>query len=229
MAAFLAGVEAGYPLELDVHLLADGTVAVFHDDDLVRMTGVAGAVVACTRERLASLRLQGTSEVIPTFAAVLEAVAGRVPLLVELKRSSQPAGTLEAAVWAQLRTYRGPVAMQSFDPGALAWFRRHAPGIARGQLASNFRDTDLPGWQKVLLRNLAFTPWTRPHFVGYALQSLPHRAPNLLRQWGLPLLAWTIRAQEEYDRALSFADNVIFERIRPPLPAPRGAGDPPGT
>src|SRR5690606_14513195 len=183
------------------------------------MTGTPGAIAACTRERLGTLRLRDTDETIPTLAAVLAAVAGRVPLLVEIKPSPRGARAVAAAVREALRPYRGPVAIQSFDPGVLWWFRRHAPEIARGQLASDFRGSDLPRWQAMLLRRMAFTPWTRPDFVGYALGSLPYWAPSLLRRCGRPLLAWTIRSQADYVRALSLADNVIFEHIRPPLPA----------
>lgn len=216
LLACAVGAEAGYALELDLHALADDTVVVFHDDGLERMTGVRRPLVSCTREEIAGVRLLGTAESIPTLPEVLALVAGRVPLLLELK-GTQPVGLLERAMWKVLAGYAGAFAVQSFDPRSLMWWRAHAPGVLRGQLASGFRRADLPWYQKAVLRRLAMHPWARPHFIGYELASLPYWAPELARRAGLPVLAWTVRSRQQYTRALKFADNVIFEHIRPPV------------
>lgn len=216
LAACVAGVEAGVALELDLHKLEDGTVVVFHDDDLARMTGVAGSIAARTASSLAPLRLRETQEPIPRLSEVLEQVAGSVPLLLELK-GSRPVGQLDDAVARLLVGYRGPVAVQSFHPQSLRWWCQHHPTVLRGQLASSFRRVDIPAYQKILLRRLVFNPWTRPDFVSYELDGLPHWAPSLARRGGLPLLVWTVRSRTALRRALELGDNVIFEHIRPRL------------
>jgi glycerophosphoryl diester phosphodiesterase len=213
-AAFEAAAQAGFPIELDVHLTADGAAVVFHDEDLLRMTGRAGRVADATLAELRALPLLGTAERIPSLDDVLARVHGRVPLLVELKARA-PYGPLEQAVRDALRRHPGAHAVQSFDPWSLVWLRRHAPELPRGMLSCDFADEDLPAHQKVLLRNLVLAPHVRPSFIGYDLHALPHWAPMRLRALGLPLLAWTVRSAEDLVRARALVDNVIFEHVRP--------------
>jgi glycerophosphoryl diester phosphodiesterase len=214
LSAFEAAAQAGYPIELDVHATRDGRVVVFHDDDLERMTGVSGRVAGRTLAEIAELRLHGTAERIPSLDEVLHAIGGRVPILVDLKNEGRP-GRLEHAVAHAVRGYSGQIAIQSFNPLTLAWFRLAAPAIARGLLACDFVDTSLPRYKKFLLRRLLLAPLSGPHYIGYDLHSLPHWAPRLARHLGVPLLAWTIRTDDELRRATELADNVIFERVRP--------------
>ena len=141
LPAFRAAAEAGYAVEMDVHLTADDQLVVFHDDTLERMCGVQGVIDDFTLAELRALRLGKTECVIPTFAEALEALGGRVPLLLEVKRGHDNrrlcALTLEA-----LRTYTGPYCVESFDPTIVAWFRRNAPDILRGQLSQPPHERD---------------------------------------------------------------------------------------
>jgi len=205
---------AGYPLELDVHLSSDGAVVVFHDDDLQRMTGVSGPIGEFPWAELRGLELADSDQMIPRLEDVLDLVDGRVPLLVEIKNRG-PVGRLEDAVQSVLGSYDGPWAVQSFNPFTLAWFRKNAPHAIRGQLSTDFWGTQLAVYKKVLLRRLALHPLAQPSFVGYDLRCLPFWATSWLRNRGIPLLAWTIRSDDECIRARSVADNIIFEHIRP--------------
>ena len=85
LAAFAAAADAGYGMELDVQLSKDGEVVVFHDDTLDRVTGVAGRVDAFDWAELKEMPLCGTGHHMPLFTEVLATVAGRTPLIVELK------------------------------------------------------------------------------------------------------------------------------------------------
>lgn len=214
LAAFAAGMAHGYPLELDVHMLRDGTVVVFHDRELGRMTGTPGSLLERSWDEIRGLRLGASDQPIPTLASVLELVDGRVPLLVELKNTGA-VGAPEAALWQVLGRYRGDYAVQSFNPLSLAWFRKHAPHVIRGQLATDFRGSDLAFYKRVLLRRLALAPLVSPDFIAYELRCLPYWIPSALRRLGLPLLAWTIRSVDDHARATAVADNFIFEGIRP--------------
>ncbi len=88
MAAFRAAIAAGYGIECDIQRASDGTALVFHDDDLPRLTGAEGLVSALGIDALSQLRIMGSAEPIPTLAELLDEVAGRVPLLIEIKDQS---------------------------------------------------------------------------------------------------------------------------------------------
>ena len=136
LAAFTAAVDAGYGIELDVQLSADGEVMVFHDASLERMTGVKGKLCEKTLAELRELRLDGTEHGIPTFREVLEAVDGKVPLLVELTGESADTSVCEA-VDEILREYSGAYLIESFNPLLLRWYKKNHPNVLRGQLTTN--------------------------------------------------------------------------------------------
>lgn len=214
LAAFEAAAAAGHPIELDVHLTADGEAVVFHDDTLVRMTGRPGTVAALTLAELGALRLRGTNELIPSLAQVMQRVAHRVPVLVELKSSGR-VGPLERAVAHVLARFPGEHAVQSFDPWSMLWMRRHAPHLPRGMLSGDMRSEGLPLHEALAVEHLLLAPAVLPDFIGYELRALPHWAPSMWRRLGRPLLAWTIRDDAALRRARGLVDNVIFEGVTP--------------
>ncbi len=216
MRAFFAAAERGYAIELDVRLSADDEVIVFHDATTDRCTGTSGRVDRMSLAQLRELRLLGTDERIPTLAEVLERIAGRVPLLIEIKREKKGAPPFEDRVWSQLRNYAGEYAVQSFHPACVGWFRKHAPSVTAGLLSASYQESDLPGWQRFVLRNLLLAPALRPSFIAYEINSLPCLPVTLAREvLRVPILAWTIRTEEELRRARKHADNVIFENVDP--------------
>lgn len=229
LPAFAAAISAGYAIELDVRLSRDGAPIVFHDETLARMTGTSSAVHDGTAEELNKINLVGSSETIPTLAQVLAHVKARVPLLVEVKAPTRHVGTLEMAVALLLRDYRGPYAVQSFNPLCIGWFRDHAPEICRGLLSTNFGDKPVmntakfaPGFvptgaERFALRHLLTIPFVRPDFIGYDVDALPALAPWITKHLGLPLLAWTVRSERQREIGAAHADNVIFEGYRPAL------------
>ena len=214
MAAFDRAVAAGLPIELDVHLSRDGEIVVFHDDTLDRLTGQSGPVSERDWSELRTMTVAGTDERIPSLPEVFDRVAGRVPIVVEIKNRGR-AGPLELAVASLLRSARGRFTVQSFNPWTLLWFRQHAPEHPRGLLSTDFTDETLPPHEKLLLQHLVPALFVRPAYIGYDLRCLPHWAPSMARAFGLPLLAWTIRSEAELARAREVADNVIFESIDP--------------
>ena len=214
LAAFEAATAAGYPIELDVRCSADGRAVVFHDPTLERMTGQPGTVATTPLAELTTLRLGTSAQTIPSLDEVLAQVAGRVPVLIELKPADR-VGPLEQAVCDVLAGQPGDYAVQSFDPFSMIHMRQIAPDVPRGLLSGDMRDEPMPLHHKLALRNLALAPRARPHFIGYELWSLPYWAPSLLRRRGLPVLAWTARDQAGLTRARLVADNVIFEHVRP--------------
>lgn len=221
LPAFAAAADAGFGIELDVHRSADGELVVVHDRELVRLTGADLRVDLTPWPRLRGLRLEGTDQPMPRLGDVLDLIAGRVPVMVEVKNLERRVGPLEAAVDDLLAGYDGPVCVASFNPATVAWFGANRPTLMRGQTAGPFRDIPLPGWARFALSRMLGNARTRPHFLSYDLAGLPDRVVDLWRR-GRPLLTWTVRSPEDLVKARAVADNFIFEHVAVSPPASSG-------
>ena len=207
IAAFAAGAAAGYALECDVHLSADNVPMVFHDDDLERLTGRAGPLAALSASDLGRLPVEGSSETIPAFDKLLDLVAGRVPLLVEIKPGIRQSDLVEALV-SRLRAYAGPVALMSFDASIVAAAKRADPDRACGLTAE--------GRLVEGLRHFATARRLGADFMSYAVDDLPTAGPILARRLlGIPLLCWTVRYPAQMETARRWTDQITFEGFRP--------------
>lgn len=217
LPAFWAAARAGYPAELDVRLLADGEVVVFHDQNLDRLTDESGPIAARTSGDLRGVTLSGagTDEArIPLLRDVLDLVAGSTPLLIEVKNEGD-VGMLEDAVAALLATYRGAYAVQSFHPGTVKYWRKHAADTPRGLLSGDFRDEKVDEKTRQSLRNMESIDECEPDFIGYDIRLLPNDIVTRQRATGRRVLGWTARALPEAESALIHCDNVIFEGFDP--------------
>lgn len=212
LRAFERACRAGVGIELDVRLSADGAVVVFHDDTLKRMCGRGERVDALTLAQLRACRLPDGSG-IPTLEETLKLVAGRVPLLVEVK-NSRNLSRLCALTLERLRAHPGEYAVESFNPLAVRYFRRHAADVPRGQLVS-LSDGYLGAVLRVgagVLSHLMANFLSRPDFVAYdrRMQDVPAlRAQRALYRTRLAM--WTVRSRAELRRALARGESVIFE------------------
>ncbi len=181
---------------------------MFHDWELDRLTGVSGLVADCSALELAKLPLLGTDQTPPTFAAFLQCVAGRAPILIEIK--SRPGydvipsceGVLEA-----LQDYAGPHAVMSFDPRIPAWFAANSPATCRGLVGT---DSFPNGFEHV---------WHKPDMIEHsradflALDRRDLTAPDL-QAWRAaekPVLSWTIKTKADWRAASPLADALIAE------------------
>ena len=218
MAAFRAALDHGYGIELDVHLLADGNLAVIHDSLLKRTTGADGKITDLTTEELSHYRLGGTEETIPTFADVLNLFAGKAPLIIELKADGNNFKALVDAAVKQLEGYEGPYCMESFDPRVVFVLQRYYPHIIRGQLTEDYFsfDSPLPWALKWALKNQALNFLTKPDFVAYNTKHRNTFINTLVRSfWGIQGVAWTLRTPEEHAAALQEGWIPIFEHYEP--------------
>ena len=212
--AFRAAAEAGYAIETDVHFTKDGQLAVFHDDDLVRMTGDPRTVESCTMSELKALKLKNSNETIPTFAEFLQAANG-APLLIEIKNMKVKGEVIAKALSEALEGYKGEYAIQSFNPFYAHAYKKLHPEILCGVLASAKMSSkgDTLGWRikAHFLSRLKFNFITKPDFVSYNHVGLP--VPAVTRFKGAKL-AWTIRSAEAEHEARKYVDNIIFENYR---------------
>ena len=218
LPAFRRAIQRGWGAELDVHLLKDGTLAVFHDSELRRCTGAEGVIEDLDRTALAALRLEGTEEPVPLFDEVLELFEEKAPLIIELKAHGGNHRALTEAVVRRLDRYKGDFCVESFDPRVLMDLRRLRPRILRGQLSMGFRkgDEGLPGWQSFMLRNLLMNFLTVPDFIAYRYSDRSSPALRRCRRcWGAREASWTLRSKEELLSAESDGAIPIFERFDP--------------
>jgi len=218
LAAFEAALRAGFPFELDVRLLSDGAVVVFHDESLLRLSGVDAPISAQDSRTLRSFRLSGTDHGIPLLADVLDLVGGRVGVLIEIKNFAPP-GALERSVLETIRGYDGPFAVQSFNPFSMAWFAERSPDVVRGHLAGDFAGLAIAGTTGDALRRLEHTGASRPHYIGLDIRCLPFDRIEAERLRGRPIIGWTVWSAAEKDHALRWCDNIIFEGFRPGVPS----------
>lgn len=211
LAAFGKAIEAGFPIEIDVRPIDDGTVVVFHDDKLTRMTDLDGYVCNMTKSDLEKVRLRNSDERIPTFKEVLEFVDGRTPLLIEIKNDST-VGQLERDTLELLSSYKGEYAVQSFNPYSMEFFKKNAPQIPRGQLSCFFDKKDLGFFKRFVLKRLKMNKVSSPDFISYNHANLPNKYVTKTK---LPTLAWTVRSNAEMEKCLPYCDNIIFENFIP--------------
>lgn len=217
LAAFRAAAAHGYGIELDVHRTRDGALVVHHDDSLRRMTGVDKRIAQSALNEVRACHLPN-GEPIPTLDEVLDAVAGRVPLIVEVKVEGANHAALSQAVYERMQPYGGPWCMESFCPRAVGWFRRHAPEVIRGQLA--FDHAGRGKSVRLFLRNLCTASMlqntlSRPDFIAFDAKSvkwhsLPIHLLRLMRPW---FVAWTVRSQADMDQLRGKWDLQIFEQF----------------
>lgn len=210
LKAFKKSIENNVAIELDVQLSKDNEVVVFHDYNLERMTGANKDVNELNYIDILDLKLLNTKEYIPTLKEVLELVDGKVPVLIEVKNEDK-VGVLESEVYNIIKTYKGDMAVQAFNPFVLSWFKKNAPEIARGQLSGSFEDSDLVWYKKFLLKNLLLNFESKPAFISYEIDCLPKSIVKVQRNRNVPILGWTIKSESDIEKANINCDNIIYE------------------
>lgn len=219
MAAFRAALEGGYGIELDIHLLKDGNLAVMHDSLLNRTTGQAGHIEDLTTDELKNYRLEGTEETIPEFMDVLTLFNGKAPLIIELKPENGNHAALAEAACKMLETYKGVFCMESFDPRCMSWLKKNRPDIIRGFLSEDFTRSknDLPEYLRFMLTHCLTNFLCVPDFVAYKFSDRNRTISNklCLSLWKAQGVSWTLRTREDYDTAVSEGLLPIFEGFNP--------------
>lgn len=219
-SAFLAAIDGNYGVECDIQISRDGEAMVHHDDALGRLTEGSARLADMTAAELDAVRFKQTSDHILTLRELCDLVAGRATLVIEIKSRFDGNLRLTRRAVDVLESYAGPVAVMSFDPAVVAALRDMAPGLPRGIVAERHymhpEWKGLPAAQKRSMAHLLHAYHTRPHFMAYQVKDLPAAAPLIARSvFGLPLLTWTVRCEDDRRRAIRWADQMIFEGWRP--------------
>lgn len=215
LAAFAKAVKAGYGIELDLQFSKDKKLVVFHDDNLKRVCGIDKRVDELTYDELKKLSLSNSNEYIPLFSEVLHLVNGTVPLVIELKNGKNNRLLCEVT-YNMLKSYHGEYCIESFQPMIVAWFRKHAPEVLRGQLSapvSEFKG-ELKPYEAFVLSNLLSNAIARPQFVAYHKGHHPFLV-SLCYALGAMKVVWTVRPEDEIKKIESKNDTIIFEFYTP--------------
>ena len=217
MEAFRRARDAGYAIELDVHLTRDGQLAVFHDDDLKRMCGEDKKISQMTFEELSQYRLLESCEKIPLFSQVLSEIDGRVPLLIEIKTDGDVKKTA-AAVDVATKDYKGTFAVQSFNPVAPYFFKKHRREVPRGILSTDYSKgkVNQPFFIAFIMTNLLCNFVVRPDFIAYNHKYADQASFALMRKlYKTECAAWTVRNEKALKKAKKIFSMIIFDSFIP--------------
>ncbi len=227
LIAFRRAADHGFGAELDVHLLRDGSLAVFHDFNLQRMCGADVLIETLTAEELKRYTLLGTEEHIPMLDEVLAIFEGKTPLIIELKVDNNTIATLASgennvaaltnAVMDKLKGWNGTYCIESFHPGVVAHLKKHYPNVIRGQLSENFMKNPkvrfIPAFPMTYLLS---TVLTRPDFIAYAHKDRSCISLKIMRRiYGVHEVGWTIRERDTMAALERDGVTPIFENFIP--------------
>ncbi len=218
MAAFRAALAGGFGIELDIHLMADGNLAVIHDSSLKRTAGADVNIEDLTAGELGRFPLEGTGETVPLLPQVLALYQGKAPLIIELKSAGNNADELCEAACRLLSGYKGAYCLESFDPRCVLWLRRHRPELVRGQLSENFLKSggNFPFLLRLMMTALVTNFLTRPDFVAFRYADRKLFSNTLCRKlWRVQGVSWTLKDQQELDTAVKESCIPIFEGFLP--------------
>ncbi|WP_417671436.1 glycerophosphodiester phosphodiesterase family protein [Roseibium sp.] len=221
-SAVSAAVAHNFAIEVDVQETADGEALVFHDYTLDRLAQGAGPVITMTSGELVRIPMQTGTDNLWLLSDLFDLIAGKVPLVIEIKSRLKPGAQADFVrrVVDQLAAYDGPACIKSFDPDMLSVARAHNPAVLRGIVADAARpEGDFARFTRMdrfILRHMLHIPRTRPHFISYGIRDLPSLAPSLWRKlFGLPVMTWTVRTEDQRHRASIYADQIVFEGFDP--------------
>jgi glycerophosphoryl diester phosphodiesterase len=219
-SAFSAAIAGGYGIETDLQISSDGEAMVHHDDALGRLTEDRGRLAEMAAADIKKVRFQASADRILRLSELCDLVGDRAPLLLELKSHFDNDRRLARRVTDVLAAYAGPAAVMSFDPAMIEVVRWIAPHLTRGIVAerhyAHYEWDRFSGTEKRRMAFLLHTNRTGPHFIAYGVKDLPALAPLIARTlFRLPLLTWTVRNEADRARAARWADQIIFEGIRP--------------
>lgn len=218
--AVQAAIAGNFSIEVDIQLTADGEAMVHHDDELGRLTQGSGPLRGKTAAELKQVTFKNTPEKMMSLGALCALVAGRAPLVIEVKSHFDGDRKLVMRMAEVLSSYRGPAVGMSFDPDQVVALRDFMPGRPRGIVAERYyTEAEWPEAtpaQRSEMAHLRHAFRTRPHFVAYWVNELPAAAPWIARNiFRCALLTWTVRTPEQCSRAAEHADQMIFEGFRP--------------
>ena len=191
--AFTKSVDKNYIIELDIHILKDNTIVVYHDYNLLKLCGVNKVIETLSYAQLFKTKIKN-KYTIPTLEQVMRIVAGKVPILIEVKDMNNNSKFEEGLVKI-LDNYKGEFAIQSMNPFVIDWFNKNRKDYVIGLIIFNELNYNIV---KKYIRKI--------DFISVYKKQLPFKSKLLT-------IGWTIRNKKEYKKYESLCDNLICENI----------------
>ncbi|HFI0065313.1 TPA: glycerophosphodiester phosphodiesterase family protein [Streptococcus suis] len=210
LAAYALAVQKGYGIEFDIRMTKDKELVLIHDPSLLRTSGIDQNIEDCHYQELQKYKLFNSQEGIPRLADILDLVAGKVPLIVEIKSESRDVLEVCQRVTSYLDSYTGAFMVESFNPLVVAYLKKHRPNYIRGQLSG-----DLSGQKGLIyfaIKHLLTNCLTRPDFIAYEHEFQKNPKLNLIRLlFRIPLVVYTVKTPQAYISNKKRFDIQIFE------------------
>src|SRR5262249_52764222 len=124
-----AAIAGRFAIEVDIQLSGDGEAMVHHDEALGRLTEGNGKLIDKTAAELKAVAFKDTGERMMTLADLCVRVAGRVPLVIEVKSHFDGDRRVVKRMAEVLQNYSGPVVGMSFDPDKVLALREAMPKL----------------------------------------------------------------------------------------------------
>lgn len=215
MAAFKKAIRHGFAIEIDIHVTKDNRIVIFHDDSLKRICGTDNIIENMTLSELSQYKLLDTDERIPTLEQLLDICGKDTVLVIEYKCTPLNYKRLCENADRVLSRYNVKYIVQSFNPLAMRWFKKHKKEICRGQLSTDFIREDKKGVIEIICGLLLFNFISRPDFISYEI-----KYPNVLQRricimLGALTAGWTVKSQQELIKCKNRYGAYIFENFIP--------------
>lgn len=212
LESFKLAIEKNYAIELDIRVTKDGNWIVFHDDNLLRMTGSNVKIKDLLFDELNNYKLINNNEKIPLLSDVLDLVNNKVPLLIEIKHIKKTRKNLKN-LFEILDNYKGDFAVFSFSPIIVYLIKKYRKNYIRGQISSFFDNKKIPKFIKYFYKSMFFNRFTKPDFISYNIENIPNKYIKKAKEKGILLFGYTAKSLDEYYYSLKFLDNVVFENF----------------
>ena len=206
--AFSLALEKNIPIELDIHILKDENIVVYHDNNLKRLIGVDKNISSYSYDELKKTTFPNTEIHIPLFKDVLDFINGKVLLVIEIK-SSDIYSYKEYCkkIVSILEKYKGNFVIKSFDIRIVNWFLRNTnyiTGLLLHDLKKSFYD-----W---VMNQRIIVSFLKPDFLSVNSSIVSNKMIQNYRKTK-PILVWTIKNQEKLNKVKDYADSYLVEKF----------------
>lgn len=225
LAAFRKARETGAPgMELDIHVCRSGELVVAHDDSFARTAGDPRAIADLSWEEIRKINVGGgvfppgtrlgehTAEHPPLLDEVLEEFCPGMYIDIELKTEKTKDDPLPLLAARKLEQFGdrvlNSVTVSSFNPFALAAFKKHCPRVPTAVIWSADREVPLI-LRRGLGRFISRCDYLKP--VHLQVNRFSHFRFSVLE--GRPLVPWTIDDRGLAERVLGIGcEGIITNR-----------------
>ena len=209
MLAFKAAIEKNYAIEFDINITKDNQIVVFHDDDLNRLCNKKENIEDVSYDFLKDLNLYESNEKIPLLKELLDEVAGKIPLIIEIKKHKN-IGLLENILLEMLKEYKGEYFICSFEKDILLWLEKNKPKEIRGLIFESL-PIKFKKYEKIAFLYKYFK--SKADFISLEDKLIDSSIYDFCKKKELDILVWTIKDKKSFQNIDKKVSAVIFENF----------------